>query len=206
MNASRRPSRDVAHHSGSGRLAIPYPVKDSHLLFFASFAWRTPSRVIRYRFGRDRLSTNVRSASIPTVNSGLWDLSRCAMKRREQVQRNCQCASTSRQKTHQAKADRAPRSRQCLIIAPRSSTCRVELHWRLPTAPGATLRSTISSASIRLQRLRLACRSGAQLIPILVMAGPVLAMHVFGQIYSIHFERGPPCQKKRSRRRNRKPN
>src|SRR5262245_26736378 len=39
-----------------------------------------------------------------------------------------------------------------------------------------------------------------------VMAGPVLAMHIFGQIYSIHFERGPPCQKKRSRRRNRKPN
>src|SRR2546421_9185595 len=38
------------------------------------------------------------------------------------------------------------------------------------------------------------------------VAGPVLAMHVFGQIYSIHFERGPPCQKKRSRRRNRKPN
>src|SRR6516162_1838540 len=36
--------------------------------------------------------------------------------------------------------------------------------------------------------------------------GPVLAMHGFGQIYSIHFERGPPCQKKRSRRRNRKPN
>jgi hypothetical protein len=108
-----------------------------------------------------------------------------AMKRREQVQRNCQCASTSRQKTHQAKADRAPRFRQCLIIAPRSSTCRVELHWRLgpganhgrmariaeawdrSTAPGATSRSTISSASIRLQRLRLACRSGAQLIPIL---------------------------------------
>src|SRR5262245_51612343 len=27
------------------------------------------------------------------------------------------------------------------------------------------------------------------------MAGPVLAMHVFGQIYSIHFARGPPCQK-----------
>src|SRR5258708_33023876 len=57
------------------------------------------------------------------------------MKRREQVQRNCQCASTSRQKTQQAKADRAPRFRQCLIIAPRSSTCRVELHWRL--GPGA---------------------------------------------------------------------
>ena len=78
--------------------------------------------------------------------------------------------------------------------------------WDRSTAPGATSRSTISSASVRLQRLRLACRSGAQLIPILVMAGPVLAMHVFGQVYSIHFERGPPCQKKRSRRRNRKPN
>src|SRR6476659_1378947 len=38
------------------------------------------------------------------------------------------------------------------------------------------------------------------------MAPPLLAMHVFGQIYSIHFERVPPCQKKRSRRRNRKPN
>ena len=37
--------------------------------------------VNRYRFGRDRLSTNVRFASIPTVNSGLWDLSRCARKR-----------------------------------------------------------------------------------------------------------------------------
>jgi hypothetical protein len=113
------------------------------------------------------------------------ELTLWAMKRREQVQRNCQCASTSRQKTYQAKADRAPRFRQCLIIAPRSSTCRVELHWRLgpgadhgrmariaeawdrSTAPGATSRSTISSASVRLQRLRLACRSGAQLIPIL---------------------------------------
>src|ERR1019366_7070069 len=45
VNASRRPSRDAAHHSGSGRLAIPYPVKDLHLLFFASFAWRTRVRV-----------------------------------------------------------------------------------------------------------------------------------------------------------------
>src|SRR6476620_3259383 len=35
--------------------------------------------VIRCTFGRDRLSTNVRFASIPTVNSGLWDLSRSAM-------------------------------------------------------------------------------------------------------------------------------
>ena len=45
VNASRRPSRDAAHHSGSGRLARPYPVGDLHLLFFASFAWRTPSWV-----------------------------------------------------------------------------------------------------------------------------------------------------------------
>ena len=37
---------------------------------------RTTLWVIRCRFGRDRLSTNVRFASIPTVNSGLWDLSR----------------------------------------------------------------------------------------------------------------------------------
>src|SRR5215470_1780014 len=59
------------------------------------------------------------------------------MKRREQVLRYCQCASTSRQKTHQANADRAPRFRQCLIIAPRSSAFRVELHWRL--GPGACI-------------------------------------------------------------------
>src|ERR1700757_1498357 len=37
VNASRRPSRDAAHHSGSGRMASPYPMGDSHLLFFASF-------------------------------------------------------------------------------------------------------------------------------------------------------------------------
>jgi len=30
-------------------LAIPYPVKDLHLLFFASFAWRTRLWVIRDR-------------------------------------------------------------------------------------------------------------------------------------------------------------
>ena len=133
--------------------------------------------VIRVNFGRE-------SACLP-ISDMRSEASGWAMKRREHVQRNCQCASTSRQKTHQAKADRAPRFRQCLIIAPRSSTCRVELHWRFgpganhgrmariaeawdrSTAPGATSRSTISSASIRLQRLRLACRSGAQLIPIL---------------------------------------
>ena len=32
-----RPSRDAAHHSGSGRMASPYPMGDFHLLFFASF-------------------------------------------------------------------------------------------------------------------------------------------------------------------------
>src|SRR5438552_8865940 len=37
VNASRRPSRDAAHHSGSGRMAGPYPMGDFHLLFFASF-------------------------------------------------------------------------------------------------------------------------------------------------------------------------
>jgi hypothetical protein len=36
VNASRYPSRDTVHHSGSRRLAIPYPVGDFHLLFFAS--------------------------------------------------------------------------------------------------------------------------------------------------------------------------
>ena len=36
VNASRRPSRDAMHHSGSGRMASPYPMGDFHLLFFAS--------------------------------------------------------------------------------------------------------------------------------------------------------------------------
>jgi hypothetical protein len=45
VNASRRPSRDAAHHSGSGRMASPFPVGDFHLLFFASFpvVWTTPA-------------------------------------------------------------------------------------------------------------------------------------------------------------------
>src|SRR5262249_13037082 len=35
------------HHSGSGQLARPYPVKDLHLLSFCQLSWRTPSWVIR---------------------------------------------------------------------------------------------------------------------------------------------------------------
>ncbi len=42
-----------------------------------------------------------------------------------------------------------------------------QLAFLLAPLPGATSRSTISSASVRLQRLRLGCRSGARLIPIL---------------------------------------
>jgi hypothetical protein len=30
-------------------MASPYPVGDFHLLFFASFSWRTPKWVIRHR-------------------------------------------------------------------------------------------------------------------------------------------------------------
>jgi hypothetical protein len=37
VNASRRPLRVAAHHSGSGRLARPYPVENLHLLSLASF-------------------------------------------------------------------------------------------------------------------------------------------------------------------------
>src|SRR5262249_33959736 len=48
--ASRRPSRDAAHRSASGRLATPDPVKDLHLLFFASLSWRTPNRVMNVVF------------------------------------------------------------------------------------------------------------------------------------------------------------
>ena len=42
VNASRQPSRNAAHHSGPGRLATPYPVKDFHLLSFASLSWCSP--------------------------------------------------------------------------------------------------------------------------------------------------------------------
>src|SRR3979409_1692684 len=45
VNASRRPSRDAAHHSGSGRVATPYPMGGFHLPVFSSFSWRTPKWV-----------------------------------------------------------------------------------------------------------------------------------------------------------------
>ena len=46
VNASRQTSRAAAHHSGSGRLARPYPAKDFHLLSFASLSWRSPQLAI----------------------------------------------------------------------------------------------------------------------------------------------------------------
>jgi hypothetical protein len=55
VNASRRPSRDAAHHSGSGRLARPSP-----WWTFTSYSlpasWRTRLWVISGRFGSGRPS------------------------------------------------------------------------------------------------------------------------------------------------------
>jgi hypothetical protein len=111
----------------------------------------------------------------------------------------------------EAKADRAPRFRQRLIILPVASNCTgapermalVAEAWYRSTAPGATSRSTSSSASVRLQRLRLACRNSARLVAILATRlGRVRPGHAcLWTDISTHFERGPPCQKNRSRRR-----
>src|ERR1043165_2391818 len=90
--------------------------------------------------------------------------------------------------THQAKVDRAPRSRQCLISALRSLICPV---WRLGPGAGAHrggLNRSIAPARLTKYilerkrtslRLRLACRSGAPLIPNLAIryGWPILAMH-----------------------------
>jgi len=46
VNASRRPSRDAAHHSGSGRLARPSPW-GTFTSYSLPASWRTPSRVNR---------------------------------------------------------------------------------------------------------------------------------------------------------------
>src|SRR5262249_34662851 len=54
VNASRRPSRDAAHHSGSGRTASPFPVGDFHLLFFASFPGALRSGSIAAEMGCPR--------------------------------------------------------------------------------------------------------------------------------------------------------
>ena len=76
VNASRLPSRVAAHHSGPERLAKPYSVEDSHLLFLASFAWRTPQRVIcgpslSYQFsGRCRMQSGTSARNSRSSNSG----------------------------------------------------------------------------------------------------------------------------------------
>ena len=44
VNASRRPSRDAAHHSGSGRLARPSPW-GTFTSYSLPASWRTPNRV-----------------------------------------------------------------------------------------------------------------------------------------------------------------
>src|SRR5271168_4789322 len=44
VNASRRPSRDAAHHSGSGRLAKPSPW-GTCTSYSLTASWRTPGRV-----------------------------------------------------------------------------------------------------------------------------------------------------------------
>src|SRR5229473_812441 len=71
VNASRRPSRDAAHHSGSGRLARPSPWGTS-TSYSLPASWRTPSRVNRYRnglsaigpvFPQERTSRDVSNAS-----------------------------------------------------------------------------------------------------------------------------------------------
>ena len=50
VNASRRPSRDAAHHSGSGWLARPSPW-GTFTSYSLPASWRTPHRVNRYRNG-----------------------------------------------------------------------------------------------------------------------------------------------------------
>ena len=47
MNASRRPSRDAAHHSGSGWLARPSPW-GTFTSYSLPASWRTPERVTKY--------------------------------------------------------------------------------------------------------------------------------------------------------------
>ena len=142
-------------------------------------------------------------------------------KRREQVQRQlCQCAGTSRQKMHQAKAKPcAARFRQMsnnrssvvnlsrrIALAPRT-IAPITAAWRahrgglgqVQQRRAATSRSTISSASVRLQRLQAGLPKRRAVDTLILTTrlwlGPSWPRMFFGQIYSIHFERGPPCQK-----------
>ena len=46
--------QSLAHHSGPGRLARPYPAEDLHLLFFRQLDWRTQLWVKVYRDGAVR--------------------------------------------------------------------------------------------------------------------------------------------------------
>jgi hypothetical protein len=54
VNASRRPSRDAAHHSGSGRLARPSPW-GTFTSYSLPASWRTPLWVNRVTFTQCRL-------------------------------------------------------------------------------------------------------------------------------------------------------
>ncbi len=64
VNASRRPSRDAAHHSGPELLARLCSVVDFHLLSFASLSWRSPSWVIHSRhFRHDQTGSGIRGSA-----------------------------------------------------------------------------------------------------------------------------------------------
>src|SRR5229473_6580959 len=85
VNASRRPSRDAAHHSGSGRMASPYPMGDSHLLFFASFpgALRHGS-FATFRADADHFRSTLISRHLQCPSAclkGAKALNRCAIAR-----------------------------------------------------------------------------------------------------------------------------
>src|SRR5262245_58684062 len=69
VNASRRPSRDAAHHSGLGRLARPFPWGTS-TSYSLPASWRTPLRVI---FQAPYLTRTIINASLLAVAViGLW--------------------------------------------------------------------------------------------------------------------------------------
>jgi hypothetical protein len=171
-------------------------------------AGRSPLRVILDRADRHRTPIHVSCAPSSDHNSMRWCLTRRAKKRREQGQRNCRCA----------------RSRPCAkIIALRSSTGRVKLHWRLGLGadPGRKARIAEVPGQPRRARRR-GLQSNRKRMSSTASAGlpkrRAVGTHPCDALWlgwslpcmslnrSTHFERGPPCQKKRSRERNRKPN